>query len=631
MSIKRYIFMFITLFVLFPALINAATELGASTQSPVVGTSFYVQLDLNYEPLTIRDLHVVIEYDKSYLELEGVRWLQSAGTYRDENGRIYIDKEEGNDWRSGAAMQLKFKPLIDGTSRVEIRRNGDSHYSNGDVIGQSFAPVSISAVKPSSSTLIGSLYVKGYTMLPTFSKTTYEYNLTVPSDVTQVEVVATKSDSRQTITGAGRKDLVYGNNRVRVVVTAQDGSSRTYQIMINRTDNRTGDTTLKSLNITNTSLQYESGKTVYETTVGRSVDSVLINALTTDPNATLIGTGERKLEIGQNKFTLTVTSSGGKSQDYTIIINRSTEEIDVVSESSKLSSLIVNNLSLDLSGDKDRWLFGVTSDYSKLNIEATTISPTAKVEILGNENLKEGINVITIKVTETKGLEENYDPEEIEDDPNRVTVYSIIVNKNVSNATTVRDLDDLQYTGNIIYNTTNNTNNLIPSTVIKMLKDNKSKLYYNVVNIYNGLLYQAILENNLPDGSVDATFKRIAESPLTYQTSLPKDTIVTINLEEYFADGTAVKIYTYNEGEEYKLLTDGISMKNGYITFTTNGDTNYVFTTVSLVREMTPFEKFINKYKNIFLGGMGVLILVGLGIYIINKMKNKKEKNEPLY
>lgn len=636
LKIKRYLFTCIALFIIFPLLTSAATELGASTQSPVVGSNFYVQLDVNYgTKLEIRDLHVVITYDKSYLKLDDVVWLQSRGSYRDDNGTIYLDKETSRNWISGATVQFKFTALKDGTSSVKIRANGDSHYANGDVIGQTFAPVSISAVKPSSSTLIGSLYVKGYTILPTFSKTTYSYNLVVPSDVTSVEVVGTKSDSRQQITGTGVKTLRYGDNRVRVTVTAQDGSSRTYEIMIHRTDDRTGDTSLKNLTVTNTSLKYVENQTTYETTVSRSVDKLLINAVTTDPKATLVGTGEKNLNIGENKFILSVESSGGKKTDYTIIIHRSTEELNVVTESSKLQSLRVNNLGLDLRDNKTKWLYGITNDIDYLNINATPESTTAEVEIIGNANLKEGINVITIKVTETKG--ENID--EVKKDQNSddrknqeydVTEYTLIVYKNPSNATLINDLNN-PGTGNLVYNTTSSNPTSIPANIIESLKKNNTKLYYDVVNNYNGLLYQAILKNNLPDGAVDATFSKTADSPLTYKTTLPKGTEITLYLEDYFLDGASIKIYTYNESGQYTLLTDGIKIKNGYITFTTNGEQNYVFTTSTLIKEQSPFEKIVNKYKNIFIGGIAFLILIILCIRFITKKIKQKEKNEPLY
>ncbi len=57
---------------MFPSLIYAATELGASTQNPVVGTDVYVQLNINYKNFKIGDAHYIITYNKEYLEFEEV-------------------------------------------------------------------------------------------------------------------------------------------------------------------------------------------------------------------------------------------------------------------------------------------------------------------------------------------------------------------------------------------------------------------------------------------------------------------------------------------------------------------------------------------------------------------------------
>lgn len=640
-NIKRYFLVIIALFLFSPVLANAATELGASTQSPIAGTSFYVQLDINYGTnLSIRDMHVLIKYDKSYLELEEVVWLQSKGTYTENNGTISIDKNPGEDWRSGAAVQFKFKSLREGMTKINVSPNGDSHYSSGcdkgscDVIGQSFVGVSINSVKASTSTLIGSLYVKGYTILPTFSKTNYNYNLTVPSHVTSVEVVATKSDSRQTITGAGIKNLTYGNNRIRVVVTAQDGSSRTYEIMINRTDNRTGDTSLKTLNISNTTIHFQGNQKTYETTVGRSTDKVLINAQTTDPYATLTGTGEKELKIGANTFILTVTSTSGKKEEYKIIINRSTEELNIITESSKLSSLRVNDLGLDLKDEKRLWLVGIASNINKLSINATPESKTATVEIIGNENLKPGINVVIIKVTEEnreedKKEETSTNNQKTEEELKDITEYTLIVNKNADNTTVVNNFEELPDSNDLIYNTTSDKNNIIPQNVLNYLKNKNAKLYYNVVNLYNGLLFQAILSNNLPDTSYDISFSKVDSS--TYKTNLKEGTKITLYLGDVYREGTDVKIYTYNDGESYKLLTDGIKVMNGYVNFTTNGDTNYIFTTATLIAPESPFKEFIFKYKQLFIMVFIIFILIIFLSKYISKKRKQKEQNEPLY
>lgn len=616
---KKYLIIFTLLFIIFPFMVNAATELSASTQNPVVGTNIYVQLDANYgNNYQISSMHLLVNYDTSYLELDEVIWIQTRASYTEKNGVITIDKDGGNYWDTGAIMQFKFKVLKAGISTISVAAKRDSHnavidsyYSNGTPIGQSFGKVSISASNPSTSTIIKALGVEGYTLQPTFSKTNYFYNLTVPSDVTTVNITAEKGSSGQTITGTGKRALQYGDNRVRVIVTAQDGTSRTYEIMINRTDNRTGDTSLKSISVSNTNIKIEEGKTTYEATVGRSIDNVLITARTNDPNATLSGTGKKSLIIGKNTFTLTVSSSGGKETTYTIIVNRSTEDLQTNIKSSKLISLKVNSLVMDLSNKRTTWLYGVSNEYNELDIEAISESSTATVKIKGNKNLKEGLNKITITVTETN---------------EEVTEYTLIIYKNPDNVTIINDLNNIN--SDSIYLTTSQDPITIPVT---NLNKNKYKLYYNVVNIYNGLLYQIVLSNNIPQKDFTMFFTKNNSNTLSYQTNIPAGNNITLYLNEVYKDNQVVKIYTYNDDNNYTLLTDGITVKDGYISFTTNGDKNYIITNIDLIEEEGPFDKLVKKYGKYIIITI-ILSIIIIIIYIkIKKKLQSNERKEPSY
>lgn len=621
--IKSYLYIFI-MFLLFPTITNAATELTAATQNPVVGTNVYVQLEANYgDKFKIGEFHSCIVYDEDYFDLSNVIWIKlgrDKGTYTTSEGRICIDKT-GAEWTSGPIVQLELVATKEGFTEFKLERNGESYYTNGDVIAQTLAGIYINAVAPSENTLIKSLYVEGYTFTPTFSQTTYNYKLTVPADVTSVNVVGERYDNKQTITGTGKRDLEYGDNRVRVVVKAQNQSTRTYEIMITREDNRTGDVSLKRLNVSNTSIKLEKGKTVYEATVSKSIDTVLINGSTTDPNATVIGTGSKTLQSGLNVFELIVQSSGGKEQIYTIKITRSTEELQTITNSSKLLSLKVNGLVLDLSNNQTNFLYGINKDIDKLDIQTVTESTTAKVEIIGNDVLKSGINLVTIKVTEP----------ETEKTPEEITEYTILVYKNPDDASIVKDISNIKGKTNYIYSTTSTTKNIVPASTIATLKKNNTKLYYNTVNMTNGLLTQIILKNNLPDTEVDATITPVEGSHLTYNINIPADNEVTIYVEDYYTTGTSVRIYSYDEANNYTLITDGVSIKNGYVTFTTNGQKNYIITTADLMPQKSPLEKILDKYKMYIIVGIVAFIVMVTIISIVNKKREEKELNEPLY
>ena len=103
--------------------------------------------------------------------------------------------------------------------------------------------------------------------------------------------------------------------------------------------------------------------------------------------------------------------------------------------------------------------------------------------------------------------------------------------------------------------------------------------------------------------------------------------MLKITIQQIFT----VRIYSYDEANNYTLITDGVSIKNGYVTFTTNGQKNYVITTADLMPQKSPLEKILDKYKMHIIVGIVAFIVMVTIISIVNKKREEKELNEPLY
>lgn len=86
----------------------------------------------------------------------------------------------------------------------------------------------------SSNSKLQSLKVYPGTLSPAFAAETGRYTVKVDQDVTEVTISATAQDSKARISVSGGKNLSEGSNTARVVVTAEDGSSRSYVITIVR-------------------------------------------------------------------------------------------------------------------------------------------------------------------------------------------------------------------------------------------------------------------------------------------------------------------------------------------------------------------------------------------------------------
>jgi len=166
-----------------------------------------------------------------------------------------------------------------------------------------------------------------------FKSGTTTYNVTVPQDVEEVEVYATAQSSSAKISGTGKKQLEDGKNTVSVVVTAEDGTTKTYTINITKEDdentenveNTSSGNGLASLKIGDLKLSPEFSTNIYEyeTTYIGEGEKLEIEAKATDPYYVVDITGNNKLEEGENIITILVSDPDGNNiATYQVVVNK---------------------------------------------------------------------------------------------------------------------------------------------------------------------------------------------------------------------------------------------------------------------------------------------------------------------
>ena len=128
-----------------------------------------------------------------------------------------------------------------------------------------------------------------------FKAGTTSYDVTVPADTDTIEIYATAQDSNAKISGTGSKKLEAGKNTFSVVVTAEDGTKKTYTINITKSEGKGENTEsvqeqysgdgLASLEIEKLELSPKFDTTIHEYTVKYigEKDKLDINVTTTDP------------------------------------------------------------------------------------------------------------------------------------------------------------------------------------------------------------------------------------------------------------------------------------------------------------------------------------------------------------
>lgn len=137
----------------------------------------------------------------------------------------------------------------------------------------------------SSNNRLNGLSVDGYSLTPTFSSDNTNYSLIVENEVESIEVSAGAADGNASISGRGTHKLSVGDNTINIVVTAENGDTKTYTITVVRKAAQTGGNDKPNNNGGNTNTESDGFKTdlninedkkiVTKVGVGSSVNSIM--------------------------------------------------------------------------------------------------------------------------------------------------------------------------------------------------------------------------------------------------------------------------------------------------------------------------------------------------------------------
>ena len=87
-------------------------------------------------------------------------------------------------------------------------------------------------VKKEAEARLAELSVLGYEISPAFNKDTQEYFIEVPLTQENVTIDAKTLGSKAQIQGTGNYEVKEGNNIFEIVVTAENGETKTYKLNV---------------------------------------------------------------------------------------------------------------------------------------------------------------------------------------------------------------------------------------------------------------------------------------------------------------------------------------------------------------------------------------------------------------
>ena len=137
------------------------------------------------------------------------------------------------------------------------------------------------------------------------------YSIKVGENVENISLGITLASSKATYTVTGNKGLKAGNNVIKIVVTAEDGTKKTYKINVSKAGNvEESSSELSNLIIENMTLEpeFESTTTEYVGSKMKFTDKLNILPYTVSEKATYEIIGNENLKEGQNTIIVKVTS-----------------------------------------------------------------------------------------------------------------------------------------------------------------------------------------------------------------------------------------------------------------------------------------------------------------------------------
>lgn len=156
---------------------------------------------------------------------------------------------------------------------------------------------------------------------------------------------------------------------------------------------------LKSLVVENYDIipNFGSDVTEYTLDVTNEVTELSIKAEPEDSKATVTIKGEKELKEGENTVIISVDAEDGTTKLYEIKVTKKEETVF------GLTSLKIKDANIEFKPDVYNYSVNIKSDVDILEIQAIASEEDATVEITGNEELKEGENIITIIVSSKDG------------------------------------------------------------------------------------------------------------------------------------------------------------------------------------------------------------------------------------
>lgn len=184
-----------------------------------------------------------------------------------------------------------------------------------------------------------SLSIEGYELLPTFNKSTFEYTVIIPNDVTTLEIEAKPEVEGAIVRISGNKNLTKKENKITVSVTAINGTVRSYTILAIKEPEV--NLKLSSLQIDGIELNPQFNENTYFYTSSledADLTSLNVIAKANDENAKVEIIGANNIQDGNNLINI-ILSNDDETTVYQVNL-----EVDMLGEKEKEADNVITRI-----------------------------------------------------------------------------------------------------------------------------------------------------------------------------------------------------------------------------------------------------------------------------------------------
>ncbi len=335
---KKLIGLFLSLLLLlsvFTIAAYASSPTGSLTGPQTVRAGDTITLTYT---MTCEDIIAIVgnlDYDNTQLEL--ISYKQEIGSSWDltSNGnKLWIEDSKFTNPIKGTSKVLTLifyinKDLAEGTV-INIKFTGVSATSLSEEFEVAEASYTATIAKPlSKDNTLKDLTVSNATISPAFDPAVTSYTATVPYSVSKLNITAVQNDAAASIAYNNPTLAADTVTSVSVTVTAENGSTKTYTIKVQREKDpnyvASGNNYLSEIAVEEFRLSPVFDKEIsrYLIWLPYEVDQVVISGTAEDKNAAVEVQGGKDLIAGaDNEIKVICTAENGEERIYTVIAKR---------------------------------------------------------------------------------------------------------------------------------------------------------------------------------------------------------------------------------------------------------------------------------------------------------------------